>query len=112
MGHLRAACWRRGRVIVSTNGGDLPQWTADGAGLIFRSGAALMRAPVRTDTLAVGAAERAGDARAGRTVGMTPDGRRLVDRSAEEDGTGAVIALHWDQEIRRLLGPPSARMPR
>ena len=100
------------RTVVSTNGGDLPGWTADGGALIFRSGAALMRAPVRTDELAVGAAERIGDARTGRPVAMTPDGRMLVDRGAVESGTGAVITLHWDQEIRRLLGPPSARMPR
>ena len=100
------------RTIVSTNGGDLPQWTRDGSGLLFRSGTALMRAPVRTDTLTVGAAERAGDARAGRPLGTTADGRLLVDRGDVEDGTGAVIALHWEQEVRRLLGPPSARMPR
>ena len=71
-----------------------------------------MRAPVRADTLAVGAAARTGDARAGRPLGMTPDGRLLVDRGAVEDGTSAVLTLNWEQEIRRLLGPPSARMPR
>ena len=100
------------RTIVSTSGGDQPHWRPDGSGLTFRSGNALLRAPVRKDTLAVGAAERVGDMGAGRFVGTAPDGRMLVYGGSVNQGTTAVVALQWEQEIRRLLGPPSAHMPR
>jgi hypothetical protein len=100
------------RTIVSTNGGDAPHWTPDGKDLVFRSATALMRASVRGDTLAVGSAERLAGAADARPVGFSPDGRLLVDRGSDDAATAAVIALHWAEEIRRLLGPPSARMPR
>ena len=62
------------RTIVSTNGGDLPALDAGRIGP-RRSGpeTALLRAPVRKDTLAVGAAERVGD------IGARPP-RRLRTR--------------------------------
>ena len=100
------------RTVVSTSGGDLPHWTIDGTGIVFRSGSTLLRAPVRADTLAVGAAERLGDTGGGRPIGLAADGRVLIDRGSDDAGVVAVMALHWEQESRRLLGPPSARMPR
>jgi len=100
------------RTIVSTNGGDLPSWTPDGSSIVFRAGSSLLRAQVQADTLTVRAAERVGEAGTARPIGIAPDGRVLLDRGSVDEQTTAVIALNWEQEIRRLLGPPSARMPR
>ncbi|MEO7271937.1 MAG: hypothetical protein ABI211_08010, partial [Vicinamibacterales bacterium] len=100
------------RTVVSTNGGDLPYWTSDGTAIVFRSGTALLRAPVQVDSLAVGGAERLADTAGGRPIGLAADGRVLVDRGSDDAGRAAVIALQWEQESRRRLGPPSARMPR
>jgi DNA-binding winged helix-turn-helix (wHTH) protein/Tol biopolymer transport system component len=99
------------RAIVSTSGGERPFWTKDGS-IVYRSGRSLVRATVSADTLTVGTPSTVGDLQTDALVGFAPDGRMLIDRRAGVTGTSAVIALHWDQEARRLLGPPAARMPR
>jgi DNA-binding winged helix-turn-helix (wHTH) protein/Tol biopolymer transport system component len=100
------------RAIVSTNGGDRPFWALDGASIVYRSGPSLVRATVRKDTLTVGSPSVVGDIRADVPLGLAPDGRVLVDRQSDLTGTSVVIALHWDREARRLLGPPTGTMPR
>jgi hypothetical protein len=41
-----------------------------------------------------------------------PDGRVLVDRVADLSGASAVVSLEWLRELRMLLGPPAASLPR
>ena len=100
------------RVIVSTSGGDRPFWSADGTTIVYRAGTTLERAGVRADTLTVSSPSPVGDIRADVPLGLDPRGRVLVDQRSEVTGAAAVIALRWDHEARRLLGPPAAAMPR
>jgi serine/threonine-protein kinase len=99
------------RAVVSTNGGDRPFWSADGGAVIYRSGTSLLRAGVRAETLTVSDPTLISELRTYTPLGVSPDGRILVDR-VEGASTSAVIALHWDREARRLLGPASGEMPR
>ena len=56
---------------------------------------------------------RSSDLHADAPLGLSPDGR-VLSRTPRGGLTGAsaVIALHWDREARRLLGPPAGVMPR
>jgi hypothetical protein len=100
------------RAIVSTTGGERPFWAVDGVSIVYRSGTSLMRATVGADNLTVGSPSMVVDLHADAPLGLAPDGRVLVDHRAGIAGGAAVIALHWDREARRLLGPPAATMPR
>jgi eukaryotic-like serine/threonine-protein kinase len=100
------------RAIVSTSGGNRPFWSFDGTSIIYRSGESLQRAAVRGETLTVGDPTLIGKLPASTPLGLSPDGRVLVDRGAGMASTSAVVALHWHREARRLLGPPAGVMPR
>jgi DNA-binding winged helix-turn-helix (wHTH) protein/Tol biopolymer transport system component len=99
------------RAIVSTNGGDRPFWALDGASIIYRSGASLLRAGVRAETLTVSDPTVISELRPYTPLGLSPDGRVLVER-VDGASTSAVMALHWDREARRVLGPAAGVMPR
>ena len=112
-GKVRDCYTRDGRrTIVSTSGGERPFWSPDDAAIIYRSGSVLMRASVAAGTLAIGSPTPAGEIGASVPLGLAPDGRMLIDRRAGLTGAAAVIALQWDREARRVLGPPAAAMPR
>lgn len=99
------------RVVVSTGGGTRPFWTAEGA-LMYQAHETLMRAAVNPDSLIVGSATRVAPLGNDLPIGIAPDGRILVLRRPAFRGHSAVLALHWDREARRLLGPPETKMPR
>jgi Tol biopolymer transport system component len=99
------------RAIVSTAGGDRPLWSPDGTSIVYRSGASLLRASVRAETLTVSDPAIISELRIYTPLGLGPDGRVLVER-VDGASTSAVIALHWDREARRLLGPAAGVMPR
>jgi hypothetical protein len=100
------------RVIVSTAGGEEPFWAVDGSAIMYRAGMALMRASLDSRTLTVGSPATLGELRGDVPLGIAPDGRILIDRRSGLAGSSAAIALHWDREARRLLGPPAGAMPR
>jgi hypothetical protein len=94
---------------VSTTGGALPQWRADGRELFYLSGDRLMAADVR----AMGGAFESGPPRAlfplnmkrgygGYGYAVAPDGQRfLVNTPVEPPGTAPlIIILNWTSGLR------------
>ena len=100
------------RVVVSTAGGARPAWVSDGTAVLYQAGNLLMRARVDGRALTVGAAERLMTLDGDRLIGVAPGGRFLIMREAAAARRSAVVAINWDKEARRLLGPPAAAMPR
>jgi hypothetical protein len=45
-------------------------------------------------------------------AGITPDGRILLHGDGAGSPDHAVLTLEWIREVRRLLGPPAATLPR
>jgi eukaryotic-like serine/threonine-protein kinase len=103
------------RLVVSTEGGEHPVWTKDG--LYFQSRDRLMRATVASNgnDLRVGAVDAVCGLRDATLRGIAPDGRALVDvsdASPSPSPARAIVTLEWLREVRTLLGPPSAALPR
>ena len=101
--------------MVTAAGGERPFWSRDGRTLLYMSAGAVMRAPVDVDSLSVGPASQVLDAtelEGGLVLGAAADGRLLLLDRAVGTARTAVIASHWEEEVRRLLGPPAAAMPR
>jgi eukaryotic-like serine/threonine-protein kinase len=98
------------RVVVSTTGGERPFWSADGRTLFYRTGTRLMSASISED-LQVSSPTLVLDLPDATVIGVAPDGRFLIERRASASA-GAVVALEWAREVRELLGPPEARLPR
>jgi len=44
--------------------------------------------------------------------GVARDGRILVQRDSDLAPASAVVSLEWLREVRALLGPPAAALPR
>jgi DNA-binding winged helix-turn-helix (wHTH) protein/Tol biopolymer transport system component len=100
------------RIAVSTAGGTHPFWSADGRRLFFRSGDRLMRAAVPSDGAQPGTAEVVATIPDAVPIATDARGRILFQRRAAMPAGEAVLALHWTSELRRILGPASADMPR
>jgi hypothetical protein len=101
------------RLVVSTEGGEHPVWTK--GGLYFQSRDRLMRATVASNgnDLRVGAVDAVCGLRDATLRGIAPDGRALVDGpDASPSPSKAIVSLEWLREVRVLLGPPSAALPR
>lgn len=100
------------RVTVSADGGTNPFWSADGRSLFFRSRDRLMRAAVAPDGSSLGVQQMLkafGDA---VPIGTDARGRLLFQRRSSQPADAAVLTLQWLRELRQILGPPSAVMPR
>ena len=101
------------REIVSSDGGARPIWSRDGRTLYYEAGDRLMRVTVEDGpTLRVGRATPVLEGNGATVAGIAPDGRFLLDRHAAAPPEAAVVATDWIREVRRLLGPPAAQMPR
>lgn len=99
------------RLVVSTDGGERPVWARDG--LYFQSRGQLVRATIASAaTLGVEAVTSVADLQGGTLQGVAPDGRILVDRSADLPPSTSVVSLEWLREVRALLGPPATALPR
>jgi Tol biopolymer transport system component len=100
------------RVLVSTDGGERPLWLRDG--LYYQSRGRLMRAQVSDSSgdLRVGPIATVTNLDATALLGIAPDGRALVDRGSGSPQDNAVVSLEWPREVRQLLGPPAATLPR
>ena len=101
----------RQRVPISSSGGREPRWSPDGSTLFYQAEAAMSvaidaggqptAAPVAVHTL---------DGR--EIAGITTGNRILARRSGERPSLHAVLTLEWNRELQRILGPPTARLPR
>jgi hypothetical protein len=100
------------RLVVSSEGGESPVWTKDG--LYYQSRGRLMRAAI---------SDAGGELRvthfaplpthlSGSLRSVAPDGRLLFDRPADLSQSAVVVSLDWMREVRSLLGPPAAALPR
>jgi serine/threonine-protein kinase len=100
------------RLGISSGGGTNPFWSSDGRTLHYRA----------ADRLVSMAVDAAGD-RLGTPVfsaplsgavpaGIAPDGPILLRRGGTGHADHAVLTLEWIREVRRLLGPPAAALPR
>ncbi len=100
------------RVTVSAEGGTSPFWSADGRSLFFRSQDRLMRATVALDGSSVGPPQELTAFTDAAPVGTDAKERILFQRRAATPAESAVLTLHWVRELRQILGPPSAVLPR
>jgi Tol biopolymer transport system component len=100
------------RSSVSTSGGTAPFWSADGRALFFASGTRLMRAEIGPDGATIGTPAVWASREGARPIGIDPRGRVLFERDGVRPAQSAVLTLHWDREVRQLLGPPSPALPR
>lgn len=99
------------RIVVSTDGGERPHWGPDG--LYFQSRGHLMRAAIAdADSMRVESVTRLGNLLGTTLLGVAPDGRMLVQRDTDMAPASAVVSLEWLREVRALLGPPAAALPR
>jgi Tol biopolymer transport system component len=100
------------RAVVSRAGGGRPLWAPDGTSLYYRSGRQLVRVAFdgRGD-LRIGTPEPVPGTTDAEAVGVAPDGRLLI-RRAPLQPAAVVVALGWVRELRQLLGPPPAAVPR
>ena len=100
------------RVAISGSGGTDPAWSGDGRTLFYRAGDALFSVAI----------DAAGGVTATPVVvmtllddavaGITADGRILLSRNVEPAPRDGVVTLEWARELRRVLGPPAATLPR
>lgn len=101
------------RTAVSAEGGERPFWSPDGRALYYRGGDRLMRASVGpASELRIGASEPIGDIHGADVIGVDSAGRVLIERGAAGASGRAIVALNWTRELRQLLGPPTALLPR
>jgi len=99
------------RIVVSTDGGERPHWGPDG--LYFQSRGHLMRAAIADpDSMRVESVTRLANLFGATLQGVAPDGRMLVQRDTDMSSASAVVSLEWLREVRALLGPPAAALPR
>ena len=99
------------RIVVSTDGGERPHWGPDG--LYFQSRGHLVRAVIAdTDSMRVESVTRVANLLGATLQGVAPDGRILVERDTDMAQASAVVSLEWLREMRALLGPPAAALPR
>ncbi|MCA1560241.1 MAG: hypothetical protein LC804_08235 [Acidobacteria bacterium] len=90
-----------------------PFWSRDGSALYYGTGNRLMSAGITArETLLISAPVAVVALDAAAPVGVGPDGRFLFERLPLYASDRAVLALEWVRELRQLLGPPSARLPR
>jgi hypothetical protein len=100
------------RITVSTDGGTDPFWSADGRMLFFRSRDRLMRTAVSPDGSGFGPSQVLKVLGGAIAIGTAANDRLLVQRHTDAPANTAVLTLQWLRELRQLLGPPSAVLPR
>ena len=102
------------KMLVSTDGGEHPLWSADGRELFYRGGGYLLAVPLGADpVLSAGTPERlfwmgpysTVDA---RFFDVSADGRFLMMRREDEiadgqDSPELIVVLNWFEELKRLV---------
>ena len=102
----------RRRLSVSTAGGTDPLWSRDGRSLVYRTGDVLMRVSVDSSGQTRGSPVQIAVLAGADVAGVTADDRVLVRRSGNPPVHHAVLTLEWTRELRTIVGPPTATLPR
>ena len=99
------------RAVVSTDGGQRPFWTS--AGLFFESRGQIVRTTVTTgdEDIRVEPLGRVADLGGSTLRGVARDGRFLITHMNDPSAL-ATVSIDWAREVRALLGPPAATLPR
>jgi Tol biopolymer transport system component len=100
------------RVAISGSGGTAPVWSGDGRTLFYRSGDALVSVVVDAAGGATATAVPVMTLHDDAVAGITPDGRILLSHNVDPAPRGGVLTLEWARELRKILGPPAATLPR
>jgi serine/threonine-protein kinase len=102
----------RHRSGISTGGGTAPFWSPDGRTLHYRASDRLVSVAVDATGDHVGTPVLSAPLSGAVPAGITPDGRILLRRNGSGVPDHAVLTLEWIREVRRMLGPPAAALPR
>ena len=100
------------RLPISSAGGSNPMWSTDGASLYYGAGGVLIRVAIHPSGGTLGSPVRVAETGGAEVVGVTADNRILMRRSGDLPLDHAVLTLEWARELRTLLGPPAAALPR
>lgn len=100
------------RTVVSRSGGIRPIWTADASRLCFQDDGEVACAAIERGAQAsVGTPRRIAAIGDGELIGFDRGGRILVRRLPAQPAS-LLFALNWTRELRQLLGPQPAAVPR
>jgi hypothetical protein len=102
----------RRRLALSTQGGSAPFWSVDGRFVLFTSAGMLMKVAVDPSGDRASTPVEIMRLEGATPSGVTADGRTLVRRNETIGSSRAVLTLEWIRELRQLLGPPTAALPR
>lgn len=99
------------RVPISSSGGHDPHWAA-GANTLFYRADTTMRVTIDATGHPLAAPVAVSTPESFAMVGLADANRLLARRSGEAPVVSAVVTLEWARELQRILGPPSAVLPR
>ena len=100
------------RVAISGAGGTEPAWSGDGGMLFYRAGDALVSVPIDAAGGVTAAPVPVMPLPEGSVALIAADGRILVGRNIDPAPREGVLTLEWARELRKMLGPPAAALPR
>ena len=100
------------RVAISGAGGTEPAWSGDGSRLFYRGGDALISVPIDGAGGVTATPAPVMPLPEGSVALIAADGRILLARSADPGPRDGVLTLEWARELRKMLGPPAAALPR
>jgi Tol biopolymer transport system component len=100
------------RTVASRAGGTRPLWAPDGASLYYQNQGDLMRVACDRGTdLRFGSPERAAVIGDADLIGIDGRGRLLIRRRLPQP-TSLILVQHWTRDLRTILGPAPAFLPR
>ncbi len=100
------------RVAISGAGGTEPAWSGDGGLLFYRGGDALVSVPIDAAGGVTATPAPVMPLPEGSVALIAADGRILLARNADPAPRDSVLTLEWARELRKMLGPPAAALPR
>ena len=101
----------RQRLLISSAGGQEPMWSANGNSLIYRAGSAIIRVTIDGTGHPVGTPSSIPTQSGAIVVGISGD-RILARVGGDAPALHAVLTLEWARDLQRILGPPTAALPR
>jgi serine/threonine-protein kinase len=100
------------RVAISGAGGTEPAWSGDGGTLFYRGGDALISVPIDAEGSVTATPVPVMPLPEGSVALIAADGRILLSRNVDPAPRDGVLTLEWARELRKMLGPPAASLPR
>jgi serine/threonine-protein kinase len=101
----------RQRVAISSSGGRQPLWSPDGSTLFYH-GESPMRVAIDVAGRPMAAPIAVQTPGGFEIAGVVAGNRVLARRSGEASSLRAVLTLEWNRDVQRILGPPTATLPR